>query len=190
MNHELKDVQEEFRRQLAEDNRDGLDMVRLQFKKEKKLLSDKPCRTIADTLDILGQTFKSWNREVSMGVMLDDKFRVICVQVLSLGTNNTSDFYTKDLYTGVVLSNAKFCVLVHNHPSGDCTPSRIDRQTHDNLVKVAKTVGFGYYDSIVLGAQTYYSFSQNRIRLIEEIRIDQNISAKSLKGVHIQQKGV
>lgn len=164
MNHELKDLQEEFRRQLAEDNRDGLDMVRLQLKKEKKLLSDKPCRTIADTLDILGQTFKSWNREVSMGVMLDDKFRVICVQVLSLGTNNTSDFYTKDLYAGVVLSDAKFCVLVHNHPSGDCTPSRIDRQTHDNLVKVAKTVGFGYYDSIVLGAQTYYSFSQNRIR--------------------------
>lgn len=164
MNHELKDVQEEFRRQLAEDNRDGLDMVRLQFKKEKKLLSDKPCRTIADTLDILGQTFESWNREVSMGVMLDDKFRVICVQVLSLGANNTSDFYIKDLYTGVVLSDAKFCVLVHNHPSGDCTPSRIDRQTHDNLVNVAKTVGFGYYDSIVLGAQTYYSFSQNRIR--------------------------
>lgn len=164
MNHELKDLQEEFRRQLAEDNRDGLDMVRLQLKKEKKLLSDKPCRTIADTLDILGQTFKSWNREVSMGVMLDDKFRVICVQVLSLGTNNTSDFYTKDLYAGVVLSDAKFCVLVHNHPSGDCTPSRIDRQTHDNLVKVAKTVGFGYYDLIVLGAQTYYSFSQNRIR--------------------------
>lgn len=129
MNQELKAVQEEFRRQLAEDNRDGLDMVRLQFKKEKKLLSDKPCRTIADTLDILGQTFKSWNREVSMGVMLDDKFRVICVQVLSLGTNNTSDFYTKDLYTGVVLSNAKFCVLVHNHPSGDCTPSElIDRR--------------------------------------------------------------
>ena len=62
MNQELKDVQEEFRRQLAEDNRDGLDMVRLQFKKEKKLLSDKPCRTIPDTLDILGQTFKSWHR--------------------------------------------------------------------------------------------------------------------------------
>ena len=33
MNQELKDVQEEFRRKLAEDNRDGLDMVRLQFKK-------------------------------------------------------------------------------------------------------------------------------------------------------------
>ena len=48
MNQELKDVQEEFRRKLAEDNRDGLDMVRLQLKKEKKFLSDKPCRNITD----------------------------------------------------------------------------------------------------------------------------------------------
>ena len=35
MNQELKDVQEEFRRMLAEDNRDGLDMVRLQLKKRR-----------------------------------------------------------------------------------------------------------------------------------------------------------
>ena len=68
MNQELKDVQEEFRRKLAEDNRDGLDMVRLQLKKEKKFLSDKPCRNIADTLDVLGQTIAPWDKEISMGV--------------------------------------------------------------------------------------------------------------------------
>lgn len=164
MNQELKDVQEEFRRKLAEDNRDGLDMVRLQLKKEKKFLSDKPCRNIADTLDVLGQTIAPWDKEISMAVMMDEKHRVICVQVLSTGTECNADFMARDFFAGALLSDAKLIIHVHNHPSGDCTPSRNDRLMHDNLVKVAKTVGFGYYDSIVLGAQTYYSFSQNRIR--------------------------
>ena len=77
MNQELKDVQEEFRRKLAEDNRDGLDMVRLQLKKEKKFLSDKPCHNIADTLDVLGQTIAPWDKELSMAVMMDEEHRVI-----------------------------------------------------------------------------------------------------------------
>lgn len=164
MNQELKDVQEEFRRQLAEDNRDGLDMVRLQLKKEKKFLSNKPCRNIEDTLDVLRQTIGPWDKEVSMAVMMDEKYRVICVQVLSTGTECNAEFRARDFFAGALLSNAKLIIHVHNHPSGDCTPSRQDRQFHDQLVNTSEYLGFGYYDSIVLGSQTYYSFRQKRIK--------------------------
>lgn len=164
MNQELKDVQEEFRRQLAEDNRDGLDMVRLQLKKEKKLLSDKPCHNIADTLDVLGQTIAPWDKELSLSVMMDEEHRVICVQVLSTGTECNAEFMARDFFAGALLSNAKLCIHVHNHPSGDCTPSRNDRLMHEQLVNTSKYLGFGYFDSIVLGAQTYYSFRQKCIK--------------------------
>lgn len=163
MNQELKDVQEEFRRKLAEDNRDGLDMVRLQLKKEKKFLSDKPCRNIADTLDVLGQTIAPWDKEISMAVMMDEEHRVICVQVLSTGTESSAYFMARDFFAGALLSDAKLIIHVHNHPSGDCTPSRNDRLMHDQLVNTSKYLGFGYFDSIDLGSQTYYSFRQKRI---------------------------
>ena len=160
MNQELKDVQEEFRRKLAEDNRDGLDMVRLQLKKEKKFLSDKPCRNIADTLDVLGQTIAPWDKEISMAVMMDEKHRVICVQVLSTGTECNADFMARDFFAGALLSDAKLIIHVHNHPSGDPTPSREDMLTTKRILDAGALIGIDLLDHIIIGNNCYMSFRE------------------------------
>ena len=55
-------------------------------------------------------------------------------------------------------------ILVHNHPSGDPTPSHVDIQMTQTIIDVARPLGIGVHDHIVVGKEGHTSFK--RLRLI------------------------
>lgn len=89
-----------------------------------------------------------------------ESFEVLCLSTknkllarvhVSLGSLNASIVHPREVFKAAVVSNAASVVLVHNHPSGDPTPSGADIQLVRRLSRAGETLGIEVLDSVVLG---------------------------------------
>ena len=80
---------------------------------------------------------------------------------MSIGTVNVSLAEPREIFKHSILNNAAGIILVHNHPSGDCEPSREDRRLTKRIEKCGELLGIEMYDHVIIG-DGYYSFRENR----------------------------
>jgi DNA repair protein RadC len=105
------------------------------------------------------------HRVERMGVMLLDlKRRVIRTTILSVGSLDNSMAHPREIFREAVVGSAASLVLFHNHPSGDPTPSPIDRQITQRLADAGEVMGIQVMDHIILGDGRYFSFSEEARR--------------------------
>jgi len=97
-------------------------------------------------------------KEVFLLVLLDSKNRVIRTMQVSEGSLSSSLVHPREVYSAAIRESASAVVFVHNHPSGDPTPSMEDRRLTTRLKEVGETVGIRVLDHIVVGEGCYYSF--------------------------------
>jgi DNA repair protein RadC len=90
---------------------------------------------------------------------LDGKNRISCIDVVSIGTLNQSLVHPRDLFKTALLSSAAAIILIHNHPTGDPTPSREDLEITRRLREAGELLGIKILDHIIIG-DTYMSFVQ------------------------------
>lgn len=86
-------------------------------------------------------------------ICLNTKNRVLGVFEISHGSVNTSILTPREVFQKALLANAVSIVLMHNHPSGDCTPSREDINVTKKLVEVGNLLGVEVLDHIIIGDQ-------------------------------------
>ena len=84
-------------------------------------------------------------------VTLNTKNQVLRQHQVSVGTLDASLVHPREVFRPAIKDAASSIVLVHNHPSGDPTPSREDVAVTDRLTEVGKTIGIDVLDHIVLG---------------------------------------
>jgi DNA repair protein RadC len=96
--------------------------------------------------------------EVFDVVYVSTKNRVIRKERLAEGTIDQAAVYPRRVVAGALAANAAGMVFVHNHPSGDPTPSPDDKRLTSLLVQAAKTVGISVLDHIIVGNGRYFSF--------------------------------
>jgi len=84
-------------------------------------------------------------------VTLDTKNQVIDTHQVTVGTLDASLVHPREVFRVAIKDAASSVILVHNHPSGDPTPSREDRQVTDRLSESGKLLGIDVLDHIVLG---------------------------------------
>lgn len=80
---------------------------------------------------------------------------------VSHGTVNASLCNSREIFIRLLLIGASSFVLSHNHPSGDCTPSKEDIAITKHINDGAKLMGVNLLDHIIVGDTTYYSFREN-----------------------------
>lgn len=97
-------------------------------------------------------------REHFIAVLLDNKHRKIKDVQVSQGSLTASIVHPRDVFVPVVREAAAAVVFVHNHPSGDPTPSREDMEITRRLREVGDLVGVRVLDHIVVGRGCYVSF--------------------------------
>lgn len=90
---------------------------------------------------------------------LNTKLKLTGVFEISHGNVNSSIVGTREVFQKALLGNAVSIILIHNHPSGDCTPSREDIKVTERLVEAGKIVGVDVLDHIIIG-QTYCSLKE------------------------------
>jgi DNA repair protein RadC len=91
-------------------------------------------------------------------VLLDNKHRKLKDVLLSLGSLTASIVHPRDAFAAVVREAAAAVVFVHNHPSGDATPSKEDIEITQRLRAVGELMGVRVLDHIVIGKGRYVSF--------------------------------
>jgi DNA repair protein RadC len=100
----------------------------------------------------------SEQREHFYAVLLDNKHRKIKDVSVSQGSLTASIVHPRDVFTPVVRESAAAVIFVHNHPSGDPTPSKEDIEITRRLREVGDIMGVRVLDHVVIGRGRYVSF--------------------------------
>lgn len=94
-------------------------------------------------------------------IYLDSKNKIIKDKLLYVGTLNESLVHPRDVFKEAYLVNACSLICIHNHPSGDVTPSLRDVELTKNLKQVGEILGIRVLDHIIIGEEDYYGFLEN-----------------------------
>jgi len=109
------------------------------------------------------EEFRHEECERLMLIMLDTKSRLIKDVILSMGTVNASLVSPRELFIEALRAGAVNIILLHNHPSGDCTPSREDIILTKQIRKCGNLLGIKLLDHIIIGDNIYMSFREERM---------------------------
>ena len=96
-------------------------------------------------------------------VYLDTKNHIIKDKLLFIGTMNESLIHPREIFKEAYLLSASSIICVHNHPSGNVTPSNNDIVMTKQLIEVGKILGIKVLDHIIIGKNNYYSFNDNSL---------------------------
>ena len=94
-------------------------------------------------------------------LFLDTRNRLLGDEALTRGTVNHTPVYPREVVRRAIELRATALILVHNHPSGDPTPSRDDVAMTDEVRRAATTVGIVLHDHIIIGNGKWLSFRQD-----------------------------
>lgn len=111
-------------------------------------------------------------QEVVLLLTVDTRMRFWRDHVLATGTLNQCVVHPRDVFRLAILDNAHGIILLHNHPSGDATPSDDDRRLTEQLRCVGRDVGIDLIDHIVVGWGQFYSFARERLIFRDPVRRD------------------
>lgn len=96
-------------------------------------------------------------------VLLDTKNQIIATEEISVGTLNASIVHPRDVFRAAIKRNANSIILIHNHPSGDPTPSNEDINITKRLLEAGNLIGIKVLDHIIIGDNKYISFREKNI---------------------------
>ena len=104
-----------------------------------------------------------YNKKQGMFYVLyfDSKYRLIGKELLFKGTVNKSTIHPREIFKYAYLYSASSIVCIHNHPSGDVTPSNEDIILTNALVEIGQIQKIHVVDHIIVSSKKYYSFSDN-----------------------------
>ena len=109
----------------------------------------------------IGEIFSFLARETKeyfFTMHLDGKNRILCLDCVSIGSLNQSVVHPREVFKTALLSSAACVVLIHNHPTGDPTPSNEDIAITRRLKESGDILGVKILDHIVIGSPDILSF--------------------------------
>jgi len=107
--------------------------------------------TPEDVVELCAAHFRGLDREHFWSLALNTKNRLLRMSEVSIGSLNASIVHPRELFKDAVRLSAASVVIVHNHPSGDPTPSGADIQLTRRLVKAGDVLGIELLDHVVIG---------------------------------------
>lgn len=115
--------------------------------------------------ELLGAEMRRLRKESLRVVLLDTRYHLIRVEEVSSGSVNESIAHPRDVFRPAVISSAYAVIVVHNHPSGDASPSQTDHSLTRRLAEAAELLQIKLLDHIIVGAPGdnsvgYFSFKE------------------------------
>jgi len=128
--------------------------------------SESPLDSPEVVYDLLAPTFKTLDHESLQVILLNTKYHLIRIQEISHGSLNECVAHPREIFRAAISHSAYAFILVHNHPSGDPSPSSADRSLTRKLVQASEHISIEMLDHIIIGApssqteQGYFSFRE------------------------------
>lgn len=120
-------------------------------------------RTAEDVFKYARPYFNLKNREHFAIVMLTVKNDVIAMKEISVGNLTSSIVHPREVFFHAIRNSAASIIALHNHPSGDPTPSKDDYDITRRLVEAGRIIGIDVLDHIVLAGDKYFSMQEEGI---------------------------
>ena len=115
--------------------------------------------------ELVGPEMRMLRKESLRVILLDTRYHWIRTEAISLGSINESIAHPRDIFRPALISSAYAVIVVHNHPSGDASPSQTDHNLTRRLAEAAELLQVKLLDHIIIGAPTerntgYFSFKE------------------------------
>lgn len=114
-------------------------------------------------LNLLMEEMRYLKKEYFKTIILDTKNQIISIENISIGNLNQSIVHPREVFNLAIKKSANSVILVHNHPSGDPTPSLEDVNVTNRLVEAGNILGIKVLDHIVIGDNKYISFKEKNL---------------------------
>ena len=115
----------------------------------------------SDVQEHFGPLLADEMREVFYALLLDTKNRLVRKVRISEGSLGASLVHPREAFRPAIREAAASVLFLHNHPSGDPTPSTEDRRVTDRLKRAGELLGIPVLDHVVVGRDRYYSFADS-----------------------------
>lgn len=115
--------------------------------------------------ELLGPEMQALHKEALRVVLLDTRYNHLRIEEVSLGSINESIAHPRDVFRPALIYSAYAVVVVHNHPSGDPSPSQADHNLTRRLREAAELLQIKLLDHVIIGAPAegrlpYFSFKE------------------------------
>lgn len=138
---------------------DKLEQVAIRMVEEPPLYSKEPMNNPDAAIRVMNEFLSQMDRELFCIVNLQADLTPINMNIVSVGSLNEALINPREIFKSAILSNAHSMMLIHNHPSGNLTPSTSDIQTTARMQKLGELMGISLVDHIITGRDgNYYSF--------------------------------
>lgn len=119
----------------------------------------------ASIADYYMEDMRHRRKEAFVGAFFDAKCKFLGDSIITVGSISQAVVSPMELFRKALLRSAVMIVMLHNHPSGDPTPSREDAELTKRMEKGAALLGLTLADHIIIGDNRYYSFKENHMLL-------------------------
>ncbi|MEZ5302326.1 MAG: DNA repair protein RadC, partial [Verrucomicrobiales bacterium] len=119
-----------------------------------------------DVFGALGPRIWTLSTEVLIAILLNARSRLIKIETISQGTLTEAAAHPREILRPAIAHSAYAFILVHNHPSGDPSPSRADRALTRRIREAAEIIGIHFHDHVIIGQPSaegmpaYFSFAE------------------------------
>lgn len=132
-------------------------MAAIEFSKRFLIKDGVKVKNTEDVVR-LTEELKDKKQEYFLSLTLDGASNLIQKRTVFIGTLNHSIVHPREIFADAISDRAAGIVFVHNHPSGDVTPSKQDIDLTIRLIEAGKIVGIEVIDHVIIGKGGHFSF--------------------------------
>lgn len=115
-----------------------------------------------DIFDLFHDRLKDEKQENFFVLMLNSKNDIIAEELVTKGILDASIIHPREVFKSAIKNNANAIVLIHNHPSGDSSPSGEDLKVSKILTNSGRILNISVLDQIIIGKENYWSLKENK----------------------------
>lgn len=138
-----------------------LNVVTLKMVREKTFpYETNTIRSPYDVVNLAKEYIGDADREQLALLCLDTKNKICALHTISIGNLNSSIVHPRECFKVAIMSNAASIILFHNHPSGNCEPSREDLDVTKRIKEVGQLLGIELLDHLIVSDRSHYSMKE------------------------------
>ncbi len=112
-----------------------------------------------DVVEFFGSQFRKLDKECFFALLLNNARKMISIERISVGSMDLAIAHPREVFRKAIEKSAAGLILIHNHPSGDETPSKEDISLTKRMVKAGEIIGIKVVDHVIIG-DGYFSFKE------------------------------
>ncbi|MDD3138693.1 MAG: JAB domain-containing protein [Lachnospiraceae bacterium] len=153
-------------------------------------MSNTKIQSPEDAVHVLGEYICGFDREVVCIINLRADGSPLNCNFVSMGAANECIAHPREIFKSAILSNATSMILMHNHPSGNLTPSKEDTVVTDRMLKLCEILGVSLVDHIIVGGknESYFSFREKQMMEFDHTRFERDYHNLSFPTSHVAEE--